>query len=90
MKKIFFISIVGLMFTLTACEDEFIESAEDRMAKELNAIDNSVEEDNSNVSARGDSINTNTDWDEEIKYPIGFGVTVKDYNEVDLDYNVEI
>lgn len=68
--------VVFLMGMIVGCEDELIASANDR-TKEM--IEVNAEPENVSVS---DTIGiTDTTNDEEIKYPIGFGVTVDSYNE---------
>ena len=88
MKKIIlFVSVLFLVCIVNACEDEFIDSAENKMNRELNNTNSSLEEID-DTTARGDSVNNN-DWNEEPKYPIGFGITVSDYDEIDLDYVIK-
>lgn len=82
MKKTFIAIAAVLGMMMVSCNDEILDTYEDQANKptiEIVEPDTIVVTDS--IEVRGDSISNG--WDEEVKYPIGFSVTVNDYKEVD-------
>lgn len=76
MKKSF-IAVMALLGTMTvACSDELVDSYENHAQETVYTIPDTV----LNPLEPTDSI---AGQDDEVKYPIGFSVTVNDYKEVE-------